>query len=81
MNLWFWPFGSYGGQVSFDPSLAPAENLRHYVRYFLATSIVWDLSRGICTFLLMLLVGRPLLRALHRVSRLAAFDAPVEFSR
>jgi len=81
MNLWFWPFGSYGDQVSFDPSLAPAENLQRYVRYFLATSIVWDLSRGICTFLLMLLVGRPLLRALHRVSRLAAFDAPVEFSR
>ena len=79
MNLWFWPFGSYGDQLSFDPTLGPAGNVTHYVRYYLATSLAWDLSRGICTFLILLLIGRPLLRALHRVSRLAAFDAPVVF--
>ena len=81
MNLWFWPFGSYGDQLSFESALGPADNVQHYVRYYFTTSLAWDLSRGICTFLLLLLVGRPLLRALHRVSRLAAFDAPVAFER
>ena len=79
MNLWFWPFGSYGDQLSFDRTLGPAGNVEHYWRYYLATSLAWDLSRGICTFLILAAVGRPLLRALHRVSRLAAFDAPVAF--
>lgn len=79
MNLWFWPFGSYGEGLSFDPAADAAANLGHYARYYAATSVVWDVSRGVCTFLLLLVVGRPLLRALKRVSRLAAFDAPVEF--
>jgi energy-coupling factor transport system substrate-specific component len=79
MNLWFWPFGAYGDQLSFDPAGGPAANVVRYWRFYLTTSIVWDLGRGICTFLILLLVGRPLLRALHRVSRLAAFDAPVAF--
>lgn len=80
MNLWFWPFGSYGEPFSYDPTAGAAANLAHYGNYYLATSIVWDLSRGVCTALILLLVGRPLLRALHRVSRLAAFDAPVSFA-
>ena len=79
MNLWFWPFGGYGDQLSFDPTSGPGANVTHYVRYYLATSLAWDLSRGVCTFLILLLIGRPLLRALHRVSRLAAFDVPVAF--
>ena len=79
MNLWFWPFGEYGAGLSHDASAGPAANLANYARYYLATSVIWDVSRGVCTFLLLLLVGRPLLRALKRVSRLAAFDAPVSF--
>jgi energy-coupling factor transport system substrate-specific component len=81
MNLWFWPFGDYGHGLSFEPSAGPAANVADYARYYVATSLVWDVSRGLCTFLLVGLVGRPLLRALRRVSRLAAFDAPVTFDR
>jgi len=81
MNLWFWPFGAYGAGLSYDATAGPATNLDSYARYYLATSLAWDLSRGVCTFLLVLLVGRPLLRALRRVSRLAAFEVPVRFEQ
>ncbi len=79
MNLWFWPFGDYGTGLSYLPSGGPADNVASYTRYYVATSLVWDVSRGVCTLLLLLLVGRPLLRALKRVARLAAFDAEVRF--
>jgi energy-coupling factor transport system substrate-specific component len=79
MNLWFWPFGHYGHAISFEAGASPAANLAHYARYYVTTSVVWDLGRGICTFLLLLLTGRPLLRALRRVSRLANFEAVATF--
>lgn len=81
MNLWFWPFGQWGDAMTYDAAAGLAANVGHYLRYYLVTSLVWDVSRGICTFGLILLIGRPLLRALKRVSRLASFDAPVEFDR
>jgi energy-coupling factor transport system substrate-specific component len=79
MNLWFWPFGFYGDALSFVAGATPIENLTNYVRYYLTTSAIWDLARATFTLLLILLVGTPLLRALRRVSRRAAFDAQVRF--
>lgn len=81
MNLWFWPFGRYGDGISFDPAGGLDANLASYARYYLTTSLVWDVSRGVSTFLLVLLAGTPLLRALRRASRRAAFDATPTFSR
>ena len=74
MNLWFWPFGLYGDRLSFEEGAAPAVNLPNYARYYLVTSAIWDFARGMFTFLLLILAGAPMLRALRRVSRLANFD-------
>ncbi|MBD8869856.1 ECF transporter S component [Nocardioides donggukensis] len=79
MNLWFWPFGVYGDGLSFVPGADALANATNYGRYYLTTSVVWDLGRGVFTFLLILVAGRPLLRALRRVSRRAAFGVPVRF--
>ena len=79
MNLWFWPFGFYGDALSFVAGASPAENLTNYTRYYITTSAIWDLARANFTLLLILLIGTPLLRAMRRVSRRAAFDAPVHF--
>jgi energy-coupling factor transport system substrate-specific component len=79
MNLWFWPFGRYGDGISFEPGASTAVNLANYARYYVTTSVVWDLGRAICTCLLLLATGRPLLRALRRVSRLANFEPVVVF--
>lgn len=79
MNLWFWPFAQYGAGLSFETGAGAAANAASYARYYLATSLVWDLGRGVSSLLVLLLVGRPLLRALRRASRLAAFDAAPVF--
>ena len=79
MNLWFWPFARYGEGLSYDASAGTVANLASYARFYLVTSVGWDVSRGVFTFLLLTVAGRPLLAALRRVSRLAAFDAPVRF--
>lgn len=79
MNLWFWPFGFYGDALSFVAGATPIDNLTNYARYYVTTSAIWDFARANFTFLLILFVGTPLLRALRRVSRRAAFDAQARF--
>ena len=81
MNLWFWPFASYGPETSFvagDPFTA---NLSRYTVFYVTTSLPWDLGRSVLTFLVVLLAGSALLRALRRASRRAAFDAVAVFER
>jgi energy-coupling factor transport system substrate-specific component len=80
MNLWFWPFGHYGDGISFEAGAAAPVNLANYARYYVTTSVVWDLGRAISTCALLVLTGKPLLRALRRVARLANFDAVATFS-
>ncbi len=81
MNLWFWPFASYGPEVSYVAGAPLAENLRHYAVFYVTTSMAWDLGRSLVSLLVIGLAGRPLLRALRRAARRAAFDAPVSFER
>jgi energy-coupling factor transport system substrate-specific component len=79
MNLWFWPFASYGPEVSYVAGDPVAENLARYLVFFVTTSLPWDLGRSVLSLLVIALAGRPLLRALRRAARRAAFDAPVVF--
>ncbi len=81
MNLWFWPFASYGPEVSFVAGDTFAANLGRYSVFYLTTSLAWDLGRSVVSFLVLLLAGSALLRALRRASRRAAFDVPVVFER
>ena len=79
MNLWFWPFASFGPETSFvagDPFVA---NLHRYLVFYVATSLPWDFGRAVVTGLVVLLAGSALLRALRRASRRAAFDAAPVF--
>lgn len=79
MNIWFWPFTTQGTGLSFVAGDPLAANLARYAAFWLATSLGWDLPRGIVTALLVLAFGRGPLRAFARVSRLAAFDARATF--
>jgi energy-coupling factor transport system substrate-specific component len=85
LNLWFWPFGTSnvgtGAAVAFVPNAPLAENLHRWLAFSLSTSLGFDLPRGAVTALALLLVGRPVLLALRRAARRAAFDAPAEFER
>ena len=81
LNLSFWPF-ALGGEtgLSFVAGDPVFDNLRRFLTFTLATSLGFDLPRAALTAALVLVTGRPLLRALRRAARRAAFDAPVEFS-
>lgn len=82
MNLWFWPFlgSSAPAGAGYVPDAGVAANLRHYAVFYVATSLGWDLSRGVLTAALTLVASRPVLQALRRSVRQARFDAPVAFA-
>jgi len=79
INLWFWPFASYAPELSYVAGDPLADNLHRYLVFWLTTSLGWDVPRGVLTMLLVLFAGRPVLAALRRGARRAAFDVPVEF--
>ena len=84
LNLWFWPFVTTGSgtapALSYVPGAPATENLVHWLRFDLATSLGFDLPRAALTVALVLVAGRAVLVALRRASRRAAFDVPVVFS-
>jgi len=79
MNLWFWPFATFGSDFSFLPGEPLAENLHRYLLFFIATSLGWDIPRGVLCSVTVLVLGRPVLTAFRRTARKAAFDVPVTF--
>jgi len=79
MNLWFWPYATFGSDFSFVPGDVLAANLHRYFLFVVATSLGWDIPRGILSAALVLALGRPMLNAFRRTARKAAFEAPVVF--
>lgn len=78
LNLWAWPFAvglSGVDGLSFVPGAPLSVNLVRFAHYSVATSLAFDVPRGITTAVLMLVAGRPVLAALRRGVRKAAFDA------
>lgn len=80
LNLWFWPFGAgTTSSFSFQPGAGLWHNLHNFVLFDLTTSLGFDLTRAATNAALVLLLGRPVLGALRRAARRAAFDAPVTY--
>jgi energy-coupling factor transport system substrate-specific component len=78
LNMYFWPFGAgTTTQFSFVPGAGFAHNLHLFVFFDLTTSLGFDIPRALTNAVLVLLLGRPVLAALRRASRRAAFGAPV----
>jgi energy-coupling factor transport system substrate-specific component len=80
INLWFWPFAGYDVETSYVPGGSLAENLGHYGRFWLTTSLGYDVPRGILTATLVVILAPTVLRALRRAARRAAFDTPAQFA-
>lgn len=78
MNLWFWPFSTnLPPQIAFVPGAPLVENLLQWWRFNMVTSLGYDIPRAVLTVILIVLIGRPILIALRRISRIAAFDQSV----
>lgn len=81
LNLTAWPFSTtLPPGLGYEPGAAWLANLEHYATFYLTTSLAWDIVRAVVNFTLVLVVGRPVLAALRRAARRAAFDAPVDFT-
>ncbi|MEU3658743.1 ECF transporter S component [Streptomyces sp. NPDC032940] len=80
MNLAGWTFmNTLASDIAFDPDASVPDNLARFVAYCLATSLGWDGGRAAMTVVLTLVLGTPVLKALRRATRRAAFEAPVAF--
>lgn len=83
LDLWFWPFGTtgnaLGSAVTFLPGAPLAENLQRWIVFSVTTGLGFDLPRAVTTAVAVLLFGRPVLAALRRASRRAAFGASATF--
>lgn len=66
MNLWQWPFIAGPQAQSFAAGLGFVATLRHYLAFYLVTSLFWDAMAGTGNLVLILALGGPALRALRR---------------
>lgn len=75
MNLWSWPFISGTPDQYWQPGLSWQSTLQRYGVFYLATSLVWDLSRSLGNVLFIGLFGEATLRILRRFKRRFNFSA------
>ena len=71
LDLWQWPLfvGGQSTSISWAPGLPPAELLRRFGTFYLATSLVYDSFRASGNAILVLLLGQPVVAALLRFRR------------
>ncbi|MEO6826341.1 MAG: ECF transporter S component [Microbacteriaceae bacterium] len=78
MNLSFWPFTlGAATALSFTPGAPLIENVHTFFLFSIATSLGWDLMRAAVLAAGVILIGRPVLTALRRTVKKAAFAASV----
>ena len=80
MNLQLWPFATgLDTGLSYVAGDPVSGNLGRFVAFTLTTSLGFDIPRALTTALLVAVAARPVLLALRRATRKAAFGAAVEF--
>lgn len=80
MNMSFWPYAiGTSTELSFVPGAPILENLHTFFLFCLTTSLGWDLGRAIFTSFLLLITATPVLGALRRANRRAAFGVDRSF--
>ncbi len=66
MNLFFWPFMSAGLSQGQGAGQSVRSILANYGAFYVTTSLVWDITRGVGNLVMMLALGLPAVRALQR---------------
>lgn len=74
LDLSFWPLSTaLAPGLAYVPGGPVAANLGHFAVFYVATSLAWDVSRGVVSVLLVVLGGPSVLAALRRAARRARF--------
>jgi energy-coupling factor transport system substrate-specific component len=70
LNLYFWPYAAPGldqpGNLYWTPGLSFPETVANYTRFYLTTSLAYDLFRAAGNAVLIMALGGPTLRLLDR---------------
>jgi energy-coupling factor transport system substrate-specific component len=74
MNLWFWPFLAASPDLVWTQSANLTENLQRYSAYYLATSLIWDLTRSIGNVLVITFMAKPVIKIFDRFSHKLTFE-------
>jgi energy-coupling factor transport system substrate-specific component len=74
LNLYFWPYAMGPAAQRWEVGIGLGEALRRYAAFYIATSLLWDVARGVGNTALVLLVGAPMVRALARFRRRFRFE-------
>ncbi|HPH96869.1 MAG TPA: ECF transporter S component [Anaerolineaceae bacterium] len=74
INLWFWPLIAGPVEQSWQAGTDAGTTLRHYLTYYVFTSLIWDLAAGAGNTLMIAAFGIPTLRALRRFSQRFSFQ-------
>jgi len=74
MNLWFWPFLGAGAGQTFSHTAGALENLQRYVAYYLATSLVWDITRTVGNILIISIMTTSVLKVFQRFKQRFSFQ-------
>lgn len=76
LDFAFWPFttGLGMGAPGFNPDASPWQNLHTFFVLDTVTSAGWNMGRALTNAVLIVLLGKPLMRILRRTSRQARFD-------
>ncbi|MCB2203095.1 ECF transporter S component [bacterium] len=78
MNLWFWPFLAGASGQTWLQNATLVENIGRYSAYYVATSLVWDVTRVIGNILILSLMSRPVLKIFTRFDQRFSFKVGQE---
>lgn len=80
MDLQFWPWAlGSSSQLSYRAGAPISENFGNFFSYHFFSSMAWDIPRAVFTATMIVVSGKPVLRALRRAYVKAAFMTPIEF--
>ena len=64
VNWWSWPFLDYGNGISYDQTSSIVSNVSNYFRFYIRTSLWWDIWALLGNSIAMVLFGRHVIMAL-----------------
>lgn len=67
-NLWFWPFMRGSAAISWEPGIGFGAAVIRYLRFYALTSFAWDTTRAIGNAVLVVALGRVVLRVFDPVA-------------
>jgi energy-coupling factor transport system substrate-specific component len=80
MNLYSWPLAAPGTTTDaglyWSPRLTLKESIEHYAAFYVATSLVHDLTRAVANATLILVAGAPVIRILERFRIRTSWSGP-----